>query len=905
MDHRHTQLMEELQAKIHGFTKTLESNKTAWKARCNALEQLSKILVQGLSIEDFSKRQQFAAVFIPMTEQFSSIFETQITDLRSEVVKTCAQTISTFAQELQLNFLKCLRRLLGPLTDSLRFPNKVIQGHIDDAICSIIRFCPSSAVLRAILTRFEAAKAKTQLKGYCAEYLRLCLASWTFEKFQTDRFACAIEGAILAGFRASVGATRSTAASSFWLYLGHYSHREASFRKKLNERDKALVKRGRVESSLARTHDARRRQPAVSHSGTTTSVSHTHSHQTSRPSARSQISPTSTADERACSSKSIRSSNSRSNLRNSDASKVVDSFTASTASFRNGNNTVARSPRNRTMSASSLVDSRSNKYSVSSARARSQSDSMYSLSHSPAAQHNTRRRASKENVACRPVAAAAVMETSPGILSDGDVYAHSCSDECVKNNVKAFASTGRLWQSATLPSSSSYAPVSARSHSDVFAHTSDAFNVKHSAASSSNRGHSAHRKRSQTVLDDVSHSGNSRKATAHSSSTTLKITKVSKDYPPTVRNVSSRNDLNTHPSSQSFEQRSFRGSQTIDHSRGIHDGFQHGKANDQQLNSYSEMQQQTAYKSNEISTRVEVSSRKSAQSQRSERSSTPVPSKEEQSLEDHVEIENARAENFLRKTEAESIERAKRMLRSRTAQRSPVDPERGANTSVVQCVLGGRTGSASAVMDYSLSRAKDALRTYSRVPTSRARTSCDPCGDDSRSHDKANELSLPLHAKRPGYPQSSPHGNPSSTSMSVNSYRTSTPSSSSSSTDVMHARASVDTTRSTHSSDTSTYPLCPTYTSTTSSRQYRERLATITDVESLVENHKSHISELTAVLDEEKLLLRNQSRNLMSVPDPSQYARDMVSLLKRLRLRTDVVLSKFEPFDHAKTKPSY
>ena len=52
----------------------------------------------------------------------------QITDLRSEVVKTCAQTISTFAQELELNFLKCVRRLLGPLTNSLRFPNKVIQG---------------------------------------------------------------------------------------------------------------------------------------------------------------------------------------------------------------------------------------------------------------------------------------------------------------------------------------------------------------------------------------------------------------------------------------------------------------------------------------------------------------------------------------------------------------------------------------------------------------------------------------------------------------------------------------------------------------------------------------------------------------------------------------------------------
>lgn len=982
MDRRHTRMMEELQIKIHGFTRTLKSNKTAWKARCHALEQLSKILVQGLSHEEISMRREFAVVFIPMTEQFSTIFETQITDLRSEVVKTCAQTICTFARELQLNFLKCVRRLFGPLTDSLRFPNKVIQGHIDDAICSIIRFCPSSAVLLAILTRFEAAKAKTQLKEFCAEYLRLCLASWTFEKFQTDRYASAIEDAILAGFRASVGAIRSTAASSFWLYLDHYPHRESSFRKKLNERDKALVKRGRISSRARKTQGARLRHAAASHSSTS-SLSQKHSHQISLPSssARSQISPASSS-----SSTSVRSSNSysRSNLSSkSQKSDGADSFTTSNASARNGNIVTRRSPlaaHKRTMSASSLVDSRNNnKHSVSSStRARSQSDPMYSLSHSPAAaaHHETRRAASKANVVapCRRPVAAAAAETSPGILSDADVYSHSLrsSDEHERISVKAFASAGRLWKSVTLPSSSASGPVSARSHSDVFAHTSDAFNVKHTAASSSNRGHSAHQKRSQKVLDDVSHSGYSHKTTPHSSST-LKITKVSRDYPTIVHNANSGSDLNTYAyagtaSSQStcFEQRSFRAS----------------------------------------------------------------PRKEEQRLEDQVEIENTRAENALRKTEAESIERAKRMLRSRTAQRSPVDDrmnlahssvlgvtkgsapldahlyardpkaahgsahssrhsdfsryaggesqehqrlktdrsEGGANTTVVQAVLGG--SDASAVMNSSLTRTKDALRTYARVPTSSIRTKCDLYGDSS--YGKINEASLLKHVKRPDHTSSfgrtansSPDESPSSASMSVGSYRTSTSSSSGGSTSVSHARMSVDTTKSTNSFHTTgcAQPLYSAHASTrtvgdhgdsmlenvgplhnhaiphasgqleqsvshtmeshsrkcgSSSRQHRERLATIAEVQSLVDYHKSHISELTAVLEEEKLLLRKQSRNVMSVSDrqtgsatlngnldASQYARDMVSLLKRLRLRTDVVLSKFEPFDIAKAKPSY
>lgn len=65
---------------------------------------------------------------------------------------------------------------------------------------------------------------------------------------------------------------------------------------------------------------------------------------------------------------------------------------------------------------------------------------------------------------------------------------------------------------------------------------------------------------------------------------------------------------------------------------------------------------------------MSLSPRKSTRSKISAKPRPHIPSVEEQ-----VELENARAEHLLRKTESDSLERAKRLLRSRTVERSLED----------------------------------------------------------------------------------------------------------------------------------------------------------------------------------------------------------------------------------------
>jgi hypothetical protein len=140
---------------VASIASILSTNSEDWKSRVNALQEIERIILDCKEYERVSIGTSAAASFaVTLGALLSSLapaLSTQISDLRSEIVRQAAHTISALATQLGDTlaadhetvqtgpFHKCGAKLLPALVTQAASNNSVIRGYSEKACSDVVK----------------------------------------------------------------------------------------------------------------------------------------------------------------------------------------------------------------------------------------------------------------------------------------------------------------------------------------------------------------------------------------------------------------------------------------------------------------------------------------------------------------------------------------------------------------------------------------------------------------------------------------------------------------------------------------------------------------------------------------------------------------------------------------------
>jgi hypothetical protein len=212
----------------------LKVNSELWKPRAAALTELEKLVAEELN----NSPQDADEILTPLLFGLSTSLITQITDLRSEIVKQAAHTISFLAENVPVAFNKSACKLIPALFQVASGTNGVIRTYADPCVKTVVKYIYHANILTDIFLAFKQTKAKI-MKQLIMECLVVVMAEWPTKYFKKS--VRELEETIILGLQSSeLEARKSSGAAA--LYLNdHFPGRFKAFMQSLDARGQKIV----------------------------------------------------------------------------------------------------------------------------------------------------------------------------------------------------------------------------------------------------------------------------------------------------------------------------------------------------------------------------------------------------------------------------------------------------------------------------------------------------------------------------------------------------------------------------------------------------------------------------------------------------------------------------------------
>ena len=207
----------------------LKDNSEHWKPRMKAMEELLEVIEDQRNTPDKLTKDIFKALRHPL--------KTQLTDLRSQVVRLACQIITKFAVVAGPRSRDFLSFVMPHLISMAAGANKVMAGFALDCareVCTVVQVHKAIAPLCELCTT-----SRNKAVVECAiECLLVALNTWeSFRRSDTNDLEKAIEKCL----KAASSKARATARDCYWAFHKAYPDRAKKMLKRSDTRTQNLI----------------------------------------------------------------------------------------------------------------------------------------------------------------------------------------------------------------------------------------------------------------------------------------------------------------------------------------------------------------------------------------------------------------------------------------------------------------------------------------------------------------------------------------------------------------------------------------------------------------------------------------------------------------------------------------
>jgi hypothetical protein len=213
--------MNKLLSVFEDCSQRLDGNKT-WMSRVKEMRVLQEVVTEGVHIPEFARTLSAH----PALSVVIGHLITQLSDLRSEVVKCASVTTQLFCRELNIHIRSSASRIIESSLSLCGGSNKVCRGYVLNCFRELIFIANTKKVLALVLETVQTSRNKL-LREACAEFLLIILHGWGLDVLRAQ--IQVLESAIKQGISGASPETRSVAARCFWVFLGHFPERGQRF----------------------------------------------------------------------------------------------------------------------------------------------------------------------------------------------------------------------------------------------------------------------------------------------------------------------------------------------------------------------------------------------------------------------------------------------------------------------------------------------------------------------------------------------------------------------------------------------------------------------------------------------------------------------------------------------------
>ena len=213
----------------------LASNSEDWKPRVAAMARLEELMTAGLQAEGYDA---FTDMALPLLTSLATALTTQLTDLRSEIVRQASHLVSFLALHLPTAFTKCATKLFPALLRVSSGTNGVMRAYAAPAALEVVQHVPHSSLLLDLLNELKTSKNKTSI-GLCSQLLSLSLRLWSTRLLR--KYAALVEESIVSLLSAADAVTRNIAGECALLYFDHFPARSKAVLQALDARATRIV----------------------------------------------------------------------------------------------------------------------------------------------------------------------------------------------------------------------------------------------------------------------------------------------------------------------------------------------------------------------------------------------------------------------------------------------------------------------------------------------------------------------------------------------------------------------------------------------------------------------------------------------------------------------------------------
>jgi len=223
----------------------LHANSEDWKPRHKALDDLEQLITQGLQLLSYDALTDLLTA--PLSSLATSL-TTQVTDLRSEIVRQCAHTLAFLALHVPAAFTKAAVKIFPALLKVASGTNGVIRGYATPAAEELVTHVHNVSLLLDLLNELKTSKNKVTL-GLCSALLVNVLQQWSTKLLR--KYAALIEESISALLSAADQQTRQSTGRCALLYLDHFPARSKTLLGGLDARAVRIVNEMRKDHVTA------------------------------------------------------------------------------------------------------------------------------------------------------------------------------------------------------------------------------------------------------------------------------------------------------------------------------------------------------------------------------------------------------------------------------------------------------------------------------------------------------------------------------------------------------------------------------------------------------------------------------------------------------------------------------
>lgn len=223
----------------------LSANSEDWKPRAKALVDVEQLISDGLQEEGYEAFSDFIA---PLLTSLHPSLQTQITDLRSEIVRQSAHTVAFLAVHVPHAFTKCVTKLFPALLRVASGTNGVMRSYAAPAAEEVVKYVAHASLLLDLLQELRTSKNKVAL-SLCSQLLATALHQWNTKVLR--KYAVMLEESSVALLSAAEASTRSTGAECVLSFLEHFPQRSRQLLQGLDPRSTKLVNEGRTKHEPA------------------------------------------------------------------------------------------------------------------------------------------------------------------------------------------------------------------------------------------------------------------------------------------------------------------------------------------------------------------------------------------------------------------------------------------------------------------------------------------------------------------------------------------------------------------------------------------------------------------------------------------------------------------------------